>query len=79
VYVKNLLIVNLRFYGLYVLREKKLNYRVEMVAPAYLRTLNEIEIKFAEMLTRVQSINRHSVFRSDCIGEDIKNLLNVID
>jgi hypothetical protein len=50
-----------------------------MVAPAYLRTLNEIEIKFAEVLIRVQSINRHSVFRSDCMGEDMKNILNVIN
>jgi hypothetical protein len=44
-----------------------------------MHALNDIEIKFADMLRRVQNINKHRVFRSDSMSEDIKKLLTVID
>lgn len=77
-YVRGLLLNSLKNYVLYSLKAKKEKYHLLSSSAVETKQLEEVELTMRELLNRTEDINRHGVFRSDCLKEDISSLFDII-
>lgn len=74
------MLISLKSYSLYSIKVKKEKYgkKSSVQEQALDKAIEEVDVFMADLLSRTEDINRHHIFRSDCLRKDVEDLFDVI-